>query len=85
MTKFQKYGITMLSALILEVGSTMYIAAVADRHAMMLFWAFIGPFLSLPFSGFMLETKTWKQRFALALSMAIGYCLGSFVVYWNRL
>jgi hypothetical protein len=84
MNNFKKYGITMLSALILETGSTMYIAAVAEHHAMMLFWAFIAPFLNLPFTGFMLETNTWRQRFLLALSMAIGYCLGSLLVYWQR-
>jgi hypothetical protein len=46
----------------------------------MLFFAFIGPFLSLPFVGFMVESKTWKERMRLALCSGLGYLFGSFVV-----
>jgi hypothetical protein len=47
----KKYLIIGLAAFILETASTMYIATVADRSIAMIFWAFIGPFLGLPFVG----------------------------------
>jgi hypothetical protein len=73
--------IVFLSALILEIGSTFYITVVADKNYIgMLFFAFIGPFLSLPFVGFMVESKTWKERMRLALCSGLGYLFGSFVV-----
>ena len=54
---FRKYLIVFFSALVLEVGSTFYISVVADKNYIgMLFFAFIGPFLSLPFVGFMIES-----------------------------
>lgn len=56
---FKKYLIVFFSALILEIGSTFYITVVADKnYPGMMFFAFIGPFLSLPFVGFMVESKT---------------------------
>jgi hypothetical protein len=77
----KRYLIVFLSALILEIGSTFYITVVADKNYLgMLFFAFIGPFLSLPFVGFMVESKTWKERMRLALYSGLGYLFGSFVV-----
>jgi hypothetical protein len=78
---FKKYLIVLFSALILEIGSTFYITVVADKHySGMMFFAFIGPFLSLPFVGFMVESKTWKERLTLALFSGLGYLLGSIIV-----
>ena len=48
---------------------------------MMIFWAAIGPFLGLPFIGYMVESKTWTDRIKMATSSGIGYGLGSLVVY----
>jgi hypothetical protein len=77
----KRYLIVFLSALILEIGSTFYITVVADKNYLgMLFFAFIGPFLSLPFVGFMVESKTWKERMRLALCSGLGYLFGSFIV-----
>jgi hypothetical protein len=77
----KKYLIVFFSALILEIGSTFYITVDADKNYLgMLFFAFIGPFLSLPFVGFMVESKTWKERIRLALCSGLGYLFGSFVV-----
>ena len=77
----KRYLIVFLSALILEIGSTFYITVVADKNYLgMLFFAFIGPFLSLPFVGFMVDSKTWKERMRLALCSGLGYLFGSFVV-----
>jgi hypothetical protein len=77
----KKYLIVFFSALILEIGSTFYITVVADKNYIgMLFFAFIGPFLSLPFVGFMVDSKTWKERMRLALCSGLGYLFGSFVV-----
>jgi membrane protein DedA with SNARE-associated domain len=59
----------------------MYIATVADRSLSMIFWAFIGPFLGLPFVGYMVESKNWKERILMALASSIGYAIGAFIVY----
>lgn len=77
----KRYFIIALSAFILEVASTMYISTVSDRNIGMIFWAFIGPFLGLPFVGYMVESKNWKERIEMALSMSIGYSSGAIVVY----
>lgn len=81
----KKYFIIALSAFVLETASTMYIATVADRSIAMMFWAFIGPFLSLPFVGYMVESKTWPDRFHMALASAVGYTMGALMVYLGNL
>jgi hypothetical protein len=76
----KKYSIVFVSALLLEVGSTMYISAVADKQlgAVML-WAFLGPFIALPFAGLVADEKTWSGRARIALSSAVGYLAGAAV------
>jgi hypothetical protein len=77
----RKYLIVFFSACVLEIGSTFYISVVADKNYLgMLFFAFIGPFLSLPFVGFMIESKEWSERIKLAMSSGFGYLLGSLLV-----
>lgn len=76
-----KYFIIGLAAFVLETASTMYIATVADRSIAMIFWAFIGPFLGLPFVGYMVESKTWPDRFKMALASAVGYVIGATIIY----
>jgi hypothetical protein len=76
-----KWLIIWLSAFVIELGSTFYIRVVSERDAVgMMFFAFIGPFLGLPFAGYMIETKTWTERIKMALVMATGYLIGSIVV-----
>ena len=59
--KLNKYIIIFLSALVLEVGSTMYISSVSDKMVgSTMFWAFVGPFIALPFAGFVADEKTWR-------------------------
>ena len=77
----KKYFIIALAAFVLEVASTMYIKSVSDRSVVMVFWALAGPFLALPFVGYMVETNNWKDRIKMATSQAIGYALGAIVVY----
>ncbi len=77
----KKYFIIGLAAFILETASTMYIATVAERDVYMIFWASMGPFLGLPFVGYMVESKTWIERIKMAMASAIGYALGATVVY----
>jgi len=75
-----KYSIIFLSALVLEIGSTMYISSVADKDMYSTaLWAFLGPFIALPFAGFVADEKTWKGRFYLALSSSLGYVIGAFI------
>lgn len=77
----KKYLIIAISAFIIETAATMYIATVANRDIMMIFWAFIGPFLGLPFIGYMVESKLWSDRIKMAVASGIGYALGSIAVY----
>jgi len=64
----KKYFIIGLAAFILETASTMYIATVAERSMSMIFWASMGPFLGLPFVGYMVESKTWTERIKMAIA-----------------
>jgi hypothetical protein len=78
MKKNNKYPIIFLSALALEIGSTMYISSVADKNmSSTMLWAFLGPFIALPFAGYVADEKTWKGRFYLALSSSVGYTVGA--------
>jgi hypothetical protein len=76
----KKYTIIFISALVLEIGSTMYISSVADKNmTSTALWAFLGPFIALPFAGYVADEKTWRGRFYLALSSSIGYVVGAFI------
>ena len=77
----KKYLIIGLAAFILETASTMYITTVTERSVSMIFWASIGPFLGLPFVGYMVESKTWTERIKMAISSSIGYSIGATVVF----
>jgi hypothetical protein len=81
----KKYLIIAFAAFVLETASTMYIATVADRSIAMIFWAFIGPFLGLPFVGYMVDSKSWTERIKMATASAIGYTIGALVVYLGNL
>jgi len=76
-----KYLIIGLSCFIIEIASTMYISTVSSNSPYMMFWAFIGPFLGLPFIGYIVDEKTWSGRFKIALSSAIGYTVGALIVF----
>ena len=76
-----KYIILFIAAVIIEIASTFYISAVSEKHmAAMIFWAFIGPFLGLPFLAYQIEAKTNKQRLQLALCYGLGYAFGALIV-----
>lgn len=81
----KKYFIISFAAFVLETASTMYIATVADRSITMIFWAFIGPFLSLPFVGYMIESKSWMDRIKMATASGLGYSFGALTVYLGNL
>jgi hypothetical protein len=79
----QKYIIIALSALIIEICSTFYIRSVAIGDVpMMLFFAGIGPFLGLPFIGYMIEAKSWGERIKQAIASSIGYMIGVLIVVY---
>ena len=76
-----KYFIIGFSALIIEICSTFYIRFVSEGNVYgMMFFAFIGPFLGLPFIGYVVESKTWSERIKMAFSSAFGYLVGSIIV-----
>lgn len=81
----RKYFIIGLAAFILEVASTMYITTVASNNVAMIFWAFIGPFLALPFVGYMVESKVWSERIVLAFCSGLGYAIGAMLVYFYNI
>jgi hypothetical protein len=76
-----KYIILFVAAVIIEIASTFYISAVSDRQLLpMVFWAFIGPFLGLPFLAYQIEAKNNLDRLKLALCYGIGYATGAALV-----
>jgi len=75
------YYVVGFSAFVIECASTMYISTVSDKSLWMVFYAMIGPFLGLPFVGYIIEAQNWNQRIKLAFSSSIGYGLGSLFIY----
>ena len=79
----KKYIIIGFSCLIIEIASTFYIRSVSQFNVGgMLFFAFIGPFLGLPFISYIIEAESRLQRFTIALASAIGYMLGAIIVIY---
>lgn len=77
----KKYLITFLSSFILELASTFYITTVSNKSPYMILFACLSPFLTLPFAGFIVETKTWIERIKLAVALSLGYGVGSLIVF----
>ena len=76
-----KYFIIGISALIIEICSTFYIRFVAEGDIVgMLVFSSIGPFLGLPFVGYIVESKTWSDRIRMAFASSFGYFIGSAIV-----
>jgi hypothetical protein len=46
----------------------------------MIFFAAIGPFLGLPFLGYMIEATNWNERILNAVAMSLGYVTGTVIV-----
>jgi len=83
MTNRNKYLLIFMSALVLEIGSTMYINSVADRNlATTMLWAFLGPIIALPFAALIADNKSWRSRIFLALSSSIGYTTGALITMY---
>jgi hypothetical protein len=75
-----KLGVVFVSALVLEIGSTLYINSVADKEfGQMLVWSFLCPFIALPFSGFVADESKWVGRILLAMFSALGYSSGAYI------
>ena len=47
----------------------------------MLLWAFVGPFLGLPFIGYIVDENKWSGRFKIASASAVGYMIGALLVF----
>ena len=78
-----KYAVIYVSALIIEICSTFYITYVSAKNVVgMMVFAFIGPFLSLPFVGYIVDAQTWKDRLKMAFASAFGYVTGSLIVIY---
>ena len=76
-----RYPIIFLSALIIEICSTFYIRFVSDGNAPgMILMASIGPFLGLPFLGYMIEATNWNERVLNAVALSFGYIVGTVIV-----
>jgi len=81
---YKKYAIIFMSAFIIELASTLYIKTVSEGSIFMVLFAFISPFLGLPFVGYMVDTKNWNSRLAIAFFTAFGYSVASFIVYLKK-
>ena len=76
-----RYPIIFLSALIIEICSTFYIRFVSEGNAPgMILFAAIGPFLGLPFLGYMIEATNWNERVFNAVALSLGYIVGTIIV-----
>jgi hypothetical protein len=76
-----RYAIIFISALIIEICSTFYVHYITEVNALgMMCFAFIGPFLGLPFGGYMVESKLWSERIKMAFALAFGYVSGVLIV-----
>ena len=76
-----RYLIIFISALIIEICSTFYVHYITEVNPIgMCFFAFIGPFLGLPFAGYMVESKFWSERIKMAFALAFGYVAGALIV-----
>jgi hypothetical protein len=76
-----RYPIIFLSALVIEICSTFYIRFVSEGNAPgMILFAAIGPFLGLPFLGYMIEANNWNERILNAVAMSAGYVTGTLIV-----
>ena len=77
----KKYIILFIASFVMEIASTFYIASVSGKEMwQMVFWAFIGPFLGLPFLKYQIEAKTDLQRVKLAICYGVGYASGALFV-----
>jgi hypothetical protein len=76
-----RYIIIFISALIIEICSTFYVHYITEVNPLgMMLFAFIGPFLGLPFAGYMVESKLWSERIKMAFALAFGYVAGALIV-----
>ena len=76
-----RYPIIFTSALVIEICSTFYIRFVSEGNApCMIFFAAIGPFLGLPFLGYMIEATNWSERVFNAVALSLGYIVGTIIV-----
>jgi len=76
----KKYFIIALSAFCLELVTTMYINGVADKNTLQtLFFAFVSPFMSLPFVMYVIEAKGLNDRIKMAFCSGTGYAIGVLV------
>jgi hypothetical protein len=77
----KRYAILFLSALTIEICSTFYIRYVSEANTLgMLTFAFVAPFLGLPFAGYMVDSESWSDRWKMAFALAFGYVAGSLIV-----
>jgi hypothetical protein len=76
-----KLIVIVLAAITIEIASTFYITAVAEKQTLqMMFWAFVGPYIGLPFIAWQIEAKNWKERIILATAYGFGYMIGALTV-----
>lgn len=75
-----RFFVVFTAALVLEIGSTFYINSVANLDLdRMILWSFLGPFIALPFSGFIADERRWSVRIHLALFSSLGYATGAYI------
>lgn len=77
MREYKKFVVVLISAFLSEIVMTMYINGVANMNIFQtIFFAFISPFISLPFVVYVIQANTMKERFGIACFQGIGYAIG---------
>jgi hypothetical protein len=79
------YIIIFISALVLEVASTKYIQAVAEKKIKAAaFWAFLSPVLNLFYISYLIESDNFLQRLLIAVVLGLGYATGSIFAMYKK-
>jgi len=72
-----KLLIVFVTALALELNSiSCFYFLMHKNWTGMFFMAFINPLMTLPMSHFSIECTTFKERFYIALTFALGFGIG---------
>lgn len=75
-----KYIIVFISSLLLEIGSTQYIIAVAAKDVFDAgLWSFLCPILGILFYSEVIEAKNLRERVILAIVNGIGFLCGTLI------
>jgi len=81
--QLKKYLIIFTSAFLLELVTTAYIWNVAEKKPLeAMIFAFISPFMSLPFVLYVIDEKSLPERLKMACCSGSGYAVGVCIIMY---